>query len=466
VRTNLLLMKLRRVLASTLACVGLIASPGRGATTFSAYDHLRVIVGLSKAPEYRRAGSPGMAAVANYVAGRFSASRYRVVRFDFPFRRYVVDYSRGHGPMLQRSDGMQFKTDSAFELDRTTPAAGITCVVKKVADVSPGDCGFIPFGKASPEWKNSPFVDYPTEIQSIIAHHGAAAIVQGDVNRDLVFALRVRAALPTVIAVAHPEELIGRSVRLRAMGSYVTATGHDIVAVRRPPAGSSRYVMLLAHGDGWFQASADNGSGAAAVLRVSELLASAPPGAGVIAVVTDGEEIGLIGADRLAAAFDKGLVVGDGGAKIHTSNINAIVNLDACSARASDVQNAVAAIARRDAPLFSWRAMVSSEDPALTGPFLARFAAHQVLGLPVPASVFKPVAAGSLSGRQRTDVAPFEERGIPFAWPVVGYPEYHTDGDTLAAVDPADLENVAAGAADLVRDLATIPLPRVPQPLR
>jgi hypothetical protein len=109
--------------------------------------------------------------------------------------------------------------------------------------------------------------------------------------------------------------------------------------------------------------------------------------------------------------------------------------------------------------------MVSSESP-LAAPFLARFAAHQVLGLPAPSYVWKPVAAGVLDGRHRSDVAPFEERGIPFVWPVAGYPEYHTDGDTLAAVDPDDLENIALASADLIGDIATIPLPRVPAALR
>ena len=89
-----------------------------------------------------------------------------------------------------------------------------------------------------------------------------------------------------------------------------------------------------------------------------------------------------------------------------------------------------------------------------------------MLGAPVPAAVFKPVGSASLEGRQRTDVGPFEERGIPFVWPVAGYPEYHTDGDDLHAVDPKDLENVALAAAELMTDLAGIPLPRVPKPLR
>ena len=83
-----------------------------------------------------------------------------------------------------------------------------------------------------------------------------------------------------------------------------------------------------------------------------------------------------------------------------------------------------------------------------------------------PATLFLPAENGSLGGRHRTDVAPFAERGVPFAWPVVGYPAYHTDGDGLSAVDPADLEAVAVAAAGLVADLAPLPLQRVPQALR
>jgi hypothetical protein len=51
---------------------------------------------------------------------------------------------------------------------------------------------------------------------------------------------------------------------------------------------------------------------------------------------------------------------------------------------------------------------------------------------------------------------------VPFVWPVAGYPEYHTDGDTLASVDPTDLENVAEAAADLVRLIPALPISRTP----
>lgn len=457
---------MKRIGAAIVLVVAMMPVQTGGAAPPTAYDHLRAMVARSPAPEYRRAGSPGMAKVAAYTASRFKAAGYRVVRQDFTFNRYWIDYAAARRPMLRRDDGMRFKVESGFDLTKRTPVAGLTCRVKEVADVGPGDCGFIPFGDASPEWKNSPFVAVGGALDQIVAKGGAGAIVQGDPARDLVFSLRVRRALPTVIAVAQPEELIGRVVRLRALGTAKPATGHNVVAVRRPPSGSSTYVMLLAHADGWFQAAADNGSGSAAVLRAAELLAASKPGVGVIAALTDAEEIGLIGADRLAEALDRGLAVGDGRPPIRMDDVKAIVNLDACSARASDVQDSVRGIAGQDAPIFSWRAMVSSEDPLLTGAFLSRFAANGVLGAPVPAVLFKPVENGSFDGRHRTDVAAFAQRGVPFVWPVVGYPEYHTDGDGLKAVDPADLEAVAIAAAAFVADLAVLPVQRIPEQLR
>jgi len=241
-----------------------------------------------------------------------------------------------------------------------------------------------------------------------------------------------------------------------------------VIGVRRPPAGSSSYIVLLAHADGWFQAAADNGSGLAAILRAARVLADAPPDAGVIVAAMDAEEVGLVGAERFvdALASPGGFAVGDGRRPLRIDDVKAVVNLDASSARASDVQNAAASLVRRDVPVFQWRAMVSSEEPVVTAAGLARFAAHGVLGLPVPASVFRPVAAGSLDGRLRSDVHWFAAHGIPFFWPVAGYPEYHTDGDTLATVDAKDLENIALAAADLVRDYASLPIGRVAAPFR
>ncbi len=418
-------------------------------------------------PEYRRAGSPGMAAVADYAAERLSVAGYRVVRQDFGFARYAIDYAAGHQPLLERLvDGYRFKVESAFNLQKTTSSAGITCRVRRVADVGPGDCGFVPFRDASPEWKNAPFVTIGDRLDAIVAAGGAGAVVQGNAQRYLVFAQSARRPLPAVVAATDEEAILGTEVRLRAMGGFTPATGHNVLGVRRPPAGVTDYVVLLAHADGWFQAAADNGSGAAANLRAAELLAASPPGIGIVVALMDAEEVGLIGAERFTQALTEGLAVGDGGPPLRMDHVKAVINLDASSARASDAQGFVRGAGLPDAPVFQWRAMICSEEPLLEAAFLARFAAHGVLGLPIPSSVFAPVGAGELEGRLRSDVQHFAAAGIPFVWPVSGYPEYHTDGDTIASVDPADLEALAGATAELAGDIAMLPLGRVPEPLR
>ena len=451
------------LLASTFAPV---ASPAAETTAF---DHLRAIVDRSPSPEYRRAGSPGMVAVADYAAAKLTAAGYRVVRQDFAFTRYGIDYAAGHEPLLQRVvDGYRFKAESAFNLEKTTGSAGITCAVRRVADVRPGDCGFIPFRAASPEWKNSPFVTVGGQLDAVVAAGGAGAVVQGDTSRYLVFAQSARRPLPAVVAAADEESIVGQVVRMRAMGGFAPAVGRNVIGVLRPPAGSTQYAVLLAHADGWFQAAADNGSGAAAVLRAAELLAQARPGIGIVAALMDAEEVGLIGAERFAQALASaaGMAVGDGGAPIRLDDVKAVINLDASSARASDTQGVVRGASLPDAPVFQWRAMIYSEEPLLESAFLARFAAHGVLGLPIPSSVFAPVGAGELEGRLRSDVHHFAAVGIPFAWPVSGYPEYHTDGDTLATVYPDDVEAIALATAELAGDIALLPIGRVAEPLR
>jgi hypothetical protein len=81
--------------------------------------------------------------------------------------------------------------------------------------------------------------------------------------------------------------------------------------------------------------------------------------------------------------------------------------------------------------------------------------------------VTSEVAKATLGGGSwRTDAQWFHEAGVPVAWPVAGYPEYHTDGDLPSAMDKADLEAVAQAAADLVGKLATAPIQPVPPQFR
>jgi len=444
------------ILALALAAPAGVATARSGGGPPTAGDYLDQLVAMSPAPEYRRYGTAAMADVAEWAAGKLASAGYTVVGDDeATANRWAVDYSDGHKPMLT-SAGKSFKTESAFDIGATGPA-GITCTLKKIADVGKGDCGFVPFSDGSPEWKNVTY-NAPADIAKIVQQGGVGAVVQGDTQRNLVYALRPKTTIPVVVSVV-PDTIVGHKVTLRAMGSTVPATSHNVVGVLPPPPGSTQYIALTAHMDGWFQAAADNGGGAAAVLRAADILAAHHPGVGVFIALMDGEEYGLLGSQKMAARLARPTGVGG----VHMADIKADVNLDASSARASDVQDNVKAVAGKDAPIFSWRAMVSSEEPTLASLFLTTFAAHGVLGLPVTSEVAKATIGG---GSWRTDAQWFHQAGVPAAWPVAGYPEYHTDGDLPAAMDKADLEAVAAAAADLVGKLATAPIQRVPQQFR
>jgi Zn-dependent M28 family amino/carboxypeptidase len=281
-----------------------------------------------------------------------------------------------------------------------------------------------------------------------------AAVIQGDADRGLLYALRLKGALPTVVSVVPETSIVGQRVRVRAMGHPQAATGRNVIAVLRPPAGAAQYVVLLAHADGWYQAAADNGGGTAAVLRAAQQLATQQPGIGVIVGLMDGEEVGLLGSKAFVDALSSvnGIAVGDGGAPLKLADVKAVVNLDASSARASDAQALPRGIVGGDAPVFSWRAIVSSDGSALGALFATRAAQHGVFGLPVGARAWLAAI-----GSWRTDAGWFDDAGVPVVWPVAGYPEYHTDGDTFATVDPVDLENVALAAADTVSDAASLP---------
>ena len=61
----------------------------------------------------------------------------------------------------------------------------------------------------------------------------------------------------------------------------------------------------------------------------------------------------------------------------------------------------------------------------------------------------------------RTDGKWFHDAGIPVAWPVSEYPEYHTTADVRDRVDPADLRRVVQGVVGLVRSLDQASIGRI-----
>ena len=435
-------------------------SPATAAVSGDPVVHLTAILERSPAPEYRRFGSPGMAGAADYAAGVLAAAGYAVLRHDVPADGYRVDYRPGHEPRLERvADGRSFPTESAFQLGTTTPAEGITCVLRPVNQVTPGDCGFVPFGLVSPEWNNF-LADVPGQVDQVIARGGVGVVLQGDLEHSALIAVRVRRPIPTVVSVVAAADVIDQPVRLRVEGGGVSTTLHNIVAVRPPADPSAGYIVLQGHLDGWFAAAADNGAGSAAVLAAAERLAGSVPGRrGLLVALYDGEEWGLLGSKAFVAdlADADGVTFGACGPTVRLDDVAAVVNLDASSAKASDVTGPVEDLLGLTVPLFSWRVLVFSEEATLASIFLQEMLTAGVLGAPLPVSVADPINGGM----SRTDGRWFHEAGIPVAWPVAGYPEYHTSADVADTVDPVDLGAVTVGAAALVQALDSAPVARI-----
>jgi len=446
--------------------------------------HLARIMDLSPAPEFRRFGTGGMAAVAEMSAEVLGDAGYSVVRPETSHEQWKVSYAATEAPLLRRSDDTEFVVESAFGRraadgslpDLSTDADGVTCTVVPAADVEgSGHCGFVPFDAADPEWNNFT-ANARALIDQIAGAGGSGVVVQGDASRDMVFAQQVRTAIPTVVAAVEADEVLGHEVLLRTRGTWVPdATVRNVVGVLPEPSPGAGYVAVTAHADAWFQGAVDNGAGHAAALDAAEALArlhaSGELDVGVVVALFDAEEVGLIGSGHVAELLNRpeGLVVPitpGSTIGVHMSDLLGVVNLDAPSAKPSDVHGheAESPIASHGVPVFSWRALIFSDPHPADHPepyasagafgaeFVATFGSHGVFGLPVPSSGWN-----EFSGGWRTDAQHFHEAGVPVVWPVAGYPEYHTNldvydptGERYSTVDPTDLQAVADAAVDWV----------------
>lgn len=470
------------------------------AETLDAPGHLVELMARSTPElEYRRYGGEGVARTADYLDAGLVAAGYDVVRVEAPLRRWKIDTTPGFEPLLELVDdtGVALpdqapivvesgfgRATNRFEPNLSTSAerdangavapstAGVVCEVVRLDDVAtdPADaahqCAFVPFADGSPEWNNFLAASTSTVIDAPAEAGVAAIIFQGDPTRDMVFARQVRESVPVVVA-AVGDDLVGRRVHVRANGAWVDAVMHNVVGVVPEPRPGAGYVALTAHIDGWFDAAVDNAGGTAAVLDAAEALAARDDlDVGVLVAFVDAEEVGLRGSALVASALRAGLRVGDTTVSMDDLVLN--VNLDAPSAKSSDVHGAdpdapvAGALAEDGLPVFSWRALVTSdrfpsddvddhsETATVASRFVATFGAHEVFGLPAPSSFWT-----EFSGGWRTDAQWFHADGIPVVWPVAGYPEYHTNldrfgGDGYATVDPDDLQAIADAAVHFV----------------
>ncbi len=206
-------------------------------------------------------------------------------------------------------------------------------------------------------------------------------------------------------------------------GPYGTcAPVRNVVARLGPP--GPKAVLLVAHHDSVpaGPGASDDASGAAIVLEVARALAAGPPlPRPFVAVITDAEEPGLVGATAFAERHP------------WAPDAGAVVNLEARGTTGPSI-------------MFD-----TSGNPAWTARALRR--------LPHPVTTSVAPAVYDLIPND-TDLTVLERRGMPglnlaFALGVV---RYHTPLDDVAHLDPRSLQHQGENALALVRAAAAEPL--------
>ncbi len=205
------------------------------------------------------------------------------------------------------------------------------------------------------------------------------------------------------------------------------------VLARLPGREPGKSVLLMAHYDSVpaGPGAGDDGSGVAAALEVARILkAGPPPRHGVMLLISDGEELGLLGARAFAEQSPAAAEVG------------VVVNLEA---RGSGGPSLMFETSGPDA----W--LVSQWAPGASQPFTS--------------SLFSTIYRYMPND---TDLTVFRRRNIPgmnFAF-IDGPAHYHTSLDTLENLSPASLQHHGDNALAAVRGLANSEVSSVGNPPR
>jgi Zn-dependent M28 family amino/carboxypeptidase len=207
-----------------------------------------------------------------------------------------------------------------------------------------------------------------------------------------------------------------------ACGPYGTcAPARNVLARLGPPDGKP--VLLVAHHDSVpaGPGASDDASGAAIVVEVARALAAGPPlPRPLVAVITDAEEPGLIGASALAGHR-------------WTREAGAVVNLEARGTTGPSIM------------------FETSGDPAWTARALRR------LPHPVATSVAPAVYGLIPNDTDLTVLGRNGMAGLNLAF-VLGVVRYHTPLDDVDHLDPRSLQHQGENALALVRAAAEEPL--------
>jgi len=395
----------------TVACDSPLSSKG----SRTPFQHLELLSSW----EHRRAGTSNIREAQEYVHGVLHSYGYETSyqEFIFPFyelRKYSI------------SDGSS--TYHSFPVHYSGTTAGIESgVTAEVVD-----------GKGDIEGKIlfSEYTGYSglkDDVERAV-EEGAVGVIRGTkrqfyYSQDLVFAGRlelVNWTLPhiPVMTVEGAANLLGKEITLVNEAYLTEGQGRNIIGIK--PGTSGKYIMITAHLDSWFNGAVDDGSGVAVLLETAEQLRTVDSDTGLIFLVTDAEEVVIIGSAVYARSID-------------ASSIMAVLELDMVSAL-NTYRTTEEGIQESIPPflVYSYNVLPQAKvfSTVHTGP-----------------DILLPATLVSWFVGIRTDYEWFWAQGVPGLFVNVLSEYYHTEADTISLVDPEDLQSVSDASVQFIKEL-------------
>ena len=398
----------------------------------SAYGYLEVLTAGE-----RRSGSQAMRCAVEFVRKTLVGFGYEtsVISYRFPYYHVTSDL------YMIKPDGSS-QASPAFPLMYAPDTPGeIKAKVVNPMKVGKGDLVYVKgnaFGGRSlalraEDWKKQgavglvldprefPFnmggLPFPRSIHSTSWHYGP---------------------LPGIIVQDAPA-LVGKEVEFKSNCKIYAGTGYDVIA--QTPGEFESYILIGGHLDSWFKGALDDGSGAAVMMRIAELMKNEKPGkVGLIFAAFDGEELGLIGSQYFWQKFGAG-------------RIKAMLNLDMASVKNN---------------FFHKDPAEAKVMPKLieTSPELRQAARESYSSLSATKLYTGMDWWRKLYGELPTDMEWFYVSGVPGVFIYTPDKYYHTPKDDMTWQDADDLEAVSRTSVEMVKKLQGMELERPKDALR
>jgi len=399
------------------------ACPTVSAGAGAAYDYLTAICACG----HRRTGTAAHHCAAAFVRDELKALGYEVIEQTFTFPYYQFDEDQTS--VVRVRDGKNFP---AYPMHYSMPPKE-KLVGKLVRPCQNLKGNFVLAPSALTGY------DLKAHYEEWVKKGAIGVVVAADLSPIAAKGMRHSrnahslswhyAPLPGFV-VERPEQLLGATIEAFHNGRIVPGAGVNVIA--RGPVGTGRPVLVTAHLDSWFEGALDDGSGVAALLAAARKLRGTKD---VIFAAVDAEEIGLIGSANLSLMIDP-------------ADVKAIVELDMVSSVDTYFGDRRGGTSPR----------IVTVSPGLRLPAMRRFD-------PLPGAAIYPGSrfARGLTNGFSSDIEWYYTRGVPGVFVYVPSYYYHTEKDTIASINPADLNAMGETVAGLVQDLGAAPEIKAPR---